>query len=205
MIRRHRAVCGCQHVVTRLCEQRVPAVGEQDARRDRSGVELAQVRLARADRIDVRAGRDPVSLQNRLCGAGRGHDNARSGCRFARRPAGLHRRVGVPGEAGSELLGPLPITAGNPDLTELAGVVQRPDMRPRLDAGADDGKLVGIRPGQQVGRDYRDGCGPYLRHRRRVQQSQWLAGRAAGQQDHTLVRVQSGGRIAGVMQMAFSP
>ncbi len=60
LVRPDRPVSGGQQVVAGLGQQRVPAVGEQHARRDRGGVELAHVRQAGADRVDVRAGLDPV-------------------------------------------------------------------------------------------------------------------------------------------------
>ena len=166
LIRPDRALGGGQQVVAGLGQQRVAAVGEQRRRGHRGGVELAHGRQAGADGVDVRAGREPVPLEHGLGGAGRRHHDpgpARPRRARWRRPA---RAPAVwPSRLAANCGGPGRVAAGYPDRGERARAVEGEYVRPGLHAGADDRQLVSVRPGEQVGGDYRDGRGPYLGHR----------------------------------------
>src|SRR5206468_4478363 len=64
-----------REVVAGLVERRLAAVHVQRSRRDGVGVELSRRGDARTDGVDVRAGRDPTAMDDRLARAGGGGDD----------------------------------------------------------------------------------------------------------------------------------
>ncbi len=86
VLARDRALLDRQQVLAGLVAQRLSAVAEQRARRDRVDVELASARHARADRVDVRSRAEPVAPQHRLARARGGDHDVGAANRVLGRP-----------------------------------------------------------------------------------------------------------------------
>ena len=189
-----------------LVAQRLAAVAEQRARRHRGGVQLARVRAAGADGVDVGTGGQPVPAQHRLAGAGGGHHDVGAGQRLLR--AGHDGDHGRPQAASSASSASAARSASasrrawasgrrvDAHLLERANRRQRLQVGPGLGAGAEDGQHPRLAPGQDLRRDRGHRRGAPLGDRRGVEYRGRLPGLAVEQRDDPLVRVQAARRVA---------
>ena len=141
-----RAVGEREEVVARLVDGRLAPVDVQRGGRHRRAVELARRRDARADGVHVRALGEPLAAQDRLARRRRGDDDVRAATRLL---------------GGRRLLDAVELgrLAGRPapdaHALERQHRAHRVEVRPRLDAGAEDRERARLRPGEQPRRDRR--------------------------------------------------
>ena len=138
-----------EDVVAGLVQARLAPIGEERGVRDRLGVELARRREARADRVHVRAAREPALLDDRLDGRGRrAHD-------LGAEERGVDGRGDGRADLARELLGRFEPARPDPDLRIVEHGAHRVDVAARLRARAEDRDALCVRSRERARRDRR--------------------------------------------------
>ena len=143
-------------------------------------VQLTPVGPHRADRVDVRTGRQPLAEQHRRPRGGRDHHHVGPAYGLLRRAGGPH--AVPPGE-------PIRVTrAPDPHVPERPHQSQGLEVTSRLHARAEDRERRRVRPGEELGRHRRHRGGPHLRDEPAIHRDEWLAGLGTKEQDQRVVR-----------------
>ena len=168
----HGALRSREEEVARLAQHRLAPVDEEPRAHDRGRVQLAPRGHAGADRVDVRAVRDPGAEDHRL---GRRRDRADDVGSFH----GLaHRRRRLDGNAVPErgfvreATRAREVAAAHPHAPDRPHQEHRLEVRARLHAGADDREQGGVLARERARRDRRRGRGTDGGDRGRVDDGQ---------------------------------